>query len=113
MKPALELKIGTQLQMTPQLQQAISLLQMSSIELQAEVQSLIETNPFVEVNEKENEDIQEETEELSHLPNDSDLAFQPRRQIHSPLETLNASPLSLRDHLFWQMQLTPFPTQID
>ena len=108
MKPALELKIGTQLQMTPQLQQAISLLQMSSIELQAEVQSLIETNPFVEVNEKENEDIQEETEELSHLPNDSDLAFQPRRQIHSPLETLNASPLSLRDHLFWQMQLTPF-----
>ncbi|MEM7708313.1 MAG: RNA polymerase factor sigma-54 [Pseudomonadota bacterium] len=48
MKPALQLRLGQQLNMTPQLQQAIKLLQLSSQELETQLLEALETNPLLE-----------------------------------------------------------------
>ncbi|MEM9532528.1 MAG: RNA polymerase factor sigma-54 [Pseudomonadota bacterium] len=48
MKPALQLRLGQQLNMTPQLQQAIKLLQLSSQELESELLEALESNPLLE-----------------------------------------------------------------
>lgn len=59
MKPALQLKISQSLTMTPQLQQAIRLLQLSNLELQAEIQDALESNMMLEVEEREEENIED------------------------------------------------------
>ena len=43
------------LTMTPQLQQAIRLLQLSTIELQHEIQENLDKNPFLEMDESDND----------------------------------------------------------
>ena len=48
MRPALQLKLGTQLSLTPQLKQAIKLLTMSNLELDVEISSMLESNPVLE-----------------------------------------------------------------
>ncbi len=48
LKPALQLRLGQQLNMTPQLQQAIKLLQLSSQELETELLEALESNPLLE-----------------------------------------------------------------
>ena len=48
MRPALQLKLGTQLSLTPQLKQAIKLLAMSNLELDVEISSMLESNPVLE-----------------------------------------------------------------
>lgn len=121
MKPVLELKIGHQLTMTPQLQQAIRLLQMSSVDLRTEILSALETNPLLEI--KEAPDSEQEVVELSEVEQPIEEAsleddrphFQENdwgnpHHVHNqnPIETMNGTTPSLRDHLFWQMQLTPF-----
>ncbi|WP_456267576.1 RNA polymerase factor sigma-54 [Kushneria sp. AK178] len=53
MKPALQLRTGTQLTMTPQLQQAIHLLQLSTLDLQQELQMALESNPLLDVEEEQ------------------------------------------------------------
>lgn len=130
MKPSLQLKIGHQLTMTPQLQQAIRLLQLSAIDLQTEIQTALEANPMLEIQEQEappqDAATQDETsEEDSALnfyaepdPNGEEFTWEVRlgtkREAHfheslgNELETLNSVPVTLRDHLIWQMELTPF-----
>ncbi len=130
MKPSLQLKIGHQLTMTPQLQQAIRLLQLSAVELQTEIQSALEANPMLEVLEQEvtSQDTatQEDTSEADAAlnfyaepdPNGEEFTWEVKlgqkreAQFHeslgNELETLNSAPISLRDHLVWQMELTPF-----
>lgn len=114
MKRALELKLGTQLSMTPQLQQAIRLLQMSSVELRAEIQAALEQNPFLELEFEDGiEEIIEENQE-DELEESELFRLQEINERHPyheddlfPIETLNANKPSLREYLFWQMQLTP------
>jgi len=108
-KPALELKIGQQLTMTPQLQHAIRLLQLSTVDLRTEILLALETNPLLEIkeetpSEEESVDFLEESEEEEE---EQDWGIR-RDTSYDPIETLNGTSLSLRDHLFWQMQLTPF-----
>ncbi len=136
MKPSLQLRIGHQLTMTPQLQQAIRLLQLSAADLQTEIQEALETNSMLELEDKssvdkhfeENElqtDTQHKTEEHSHadLSDESETlsfefqsmtrnSFRYHETQGNELETLNGTQTTLRDHLLWQMQLTPF-TDVD
>lgn len=117
MKPTLELRIGQQLAMTPQLQQAIRLLQLSNVDLRAEILTAIEINPLLEIkedspSEEETVDFLEENDNDEFLDGpvvkERDWGKSHYENLHDPIETLNGTPLSLRDHLFWQMQLTPF-----
>ncbi len=129
MKPSLQLKIGHQLTMTPQLQQAIRLLQLSAVDLQTEIQTALEANPMLEIQEQEisqdtasQEDTSEEDSALNFYaepdPNGEEFTWEVRlgtkREAHfheslgNELETLNSVPITLRDHLVWQMELTPF-----
>ncbi|HRE30807.1 MAG TPA: RNA polymerase factor sigma-54, partial [Candidatus Berkiella sp.] len=127
MKPSLQLKIGHQLTMTPQLQQAIRLLQLSAVDLQTEIQSALEANPMLEVQEQEptsDATIEEtsETDAALHFyaepdPNGEEFTWEVRlghkrearfhESLGNELETLNSVPISLQDHLLWQMELTP------
>lgn len=114
-KRALELKLGTQLSMTPQLQQAIRLLQMSSVELRAEIQAALEQNPLLDFEEITLEEtLQDDQDDQEDQDDSEQQSFQEISKKQSqqetplfPVETLNANTPSLRDHLFWQMQLTP------
>ncbi len=129
MKPSLQLKIGHQLTMTPQLQQAIRLLQLSAVDLQTEIQSALETNPMLEVQEQElahSDAGHEETSEADAAlnfyadpdPNGEEFTWEVRlgtkrearfhESLGNELETLNSMPITLQDHLNWQMELTPF-----
>lgn len=126
MKPSLQLKLGQQLTMTPQLQQAIRLLQLSAVDLQTEIQAALESNTMLELDET---DIFEEnltqTDEQESLPQNAQSDEEDESQVRTwensslrqasfnessgnEIESLNANAHSLKDHLLWQMQLTPF-----
>lgn len=122
--------------MTPQLQQAIRLLQLSSLELQAEIQEALETNPLLEVDEefeaekpeKETEAVDPASQEVNQLensaipedlPTDSEwedtfdmppASLTTSQVVDSGLvrEDQDESSDTLREHLLWQMRLTPF-----
>ena len=51
MRPALQLKLGTQLSLTPQLKQAIKLLTLNNLELSAELSQIAEMNPVLELDD--------------------------------------------------------------
>lgn len=119
MKPTIGLKIGHQLTMTPQLQQAIRLLQMSSVDLRTEILSALEANPLLEIKEEDFSDTSIEDslddhnedrldDELSLIPQEREWGRAHHELSSNPIESLNAVELTLRDHLFLQMQLTPF-----
>jgi RNA polymerase sigma-54 factor len=135
-KPGLHLRINQQLALTPQLQQAIRLLQLSSVELEMELREALESNPLLELNElngqadaangdgsaaNEAEGLGEspaeaaETqtrEELDYAePMDFDLErFDyrgPASDDADGFESQDQEPEDLRDHLLWQLNLTP------
>ncbi len=113
-KPALQLKIGQQLTMTPALQQAIKLLQLSSLELQTEIQTVLESNPMLE-KEEESSDISIDEVQPTEKPDDDfgskaweDRVSTPSKPLSSEFEPQQAQQLTLKDHLIWQMELTPF-----
>jgi len=134
MKQSLEFRLGQQLTITPQLQQAIRLLQLSSLELQQEIQEALETNPLLEETEEEavkpEKDNGEEvvratdTEMEDGAPNGDpetdqewadpfESATAPSTSSNSDttapdLDSRNSAQQSLRDHLDWQMRMTPF-----
>jgi RNA polymerase sigma-54 factor len=136
MKPSLQLRLNQSLTMTPQLQQAIRLLQLSSIELQTEIQDALESNMMLELDEEEAEAPREEpraapgeasereaataveTEEIPEdLPVDTawddiyDGAVSFSRGAETgdrgTFENQDAQERTLRDHLLWQLNLTP------
>jgi len=134
-KPGLHLRINQQLALTPQLQQAIRLLQLSSIELEMELREALETNPLLELcelNGAANESAEAsdsespaeaaassteaETpnrEELDYAePMDfglerSDYSAGPAYDDGEGFESQDQEPEDLRDHLLWQLNLTP------
>ncbi|HNR92419.1 MAG TPA: RNA polymerase factor sigma-54, partial [Dokdonella sp.] len=132
MKPALQLRVQSQLALTPQLQQAIRLLQLSSMELELELNLALESNPLLDLDEAGGE-ADEPVELLA--PDEIPLAS----SIDAPSEAADATPdfddapldlgldradyrtatdedgfepqdaaaEDLRDHLLWQLNLTP------
>ena len=133
MKPALQLRIQSQLALTPQLQQAIKLLQLSSMELELELNLALESNPLLDLDEGEVEG--EETHEelapneipispaiessgdpVDATPDFDDMPldlgqdrndFRPAHSDEEGLESQDAEAEDLRDHLLWQLNLTP------
>jgi len=134
MKQSLHLKLGHQLSMTPQLQQAIKLLQLSTVELQQEIQQVLCTNPLLELAEElvaddaDDADIAEAAaDEPAEVGEDwsqeipaelpVDARWEDIYQSAAPasgaqrelpdFESFHSVTESLRDHLYWQLNLTP------
>jgi RNA polymerase sigma-54 factor len=123
MKPALQLRLGQSLALTPQLQQAIRLLQLSRLELELELNTALESNPLLDLEEgsegEEGEEIPDAAETEPDSSVDSEFDDQPldlevdRSDYRGTaldedgLEPQDAEIEDLRDHLLWQLNLTP------
>jgi RNA polymerase sigma-54 factor len=134
MKPALQIRLNQTLALTPQLQQAIRLLQLSSMELELELNTAIESNPLLEL-EADREDIDtgeaetidgvesapETPAEAAESANESDdgpLDLELERSEYrgtaldeDGMEPQDAEVEDLRDHLLWQLNLTPMSSR--
>lgn len=137
MKQTLQIKLGHQLSMTPQLQQAIKLLQLSSLELHQEIQQTLYANPLIELaDEVEEREAADESVDPDDAPATDDDWHQdipddlpvdakwddiyqsvPAGSTSTPatgtgaetrdFENFHTVTASLRDHLHWQLNLTP------
>jgi len=137
MRQSLQLKIGQQLTMTPQLQQAIRLLQLSSLDLHQEIQQALYSNPLLELTDEYDNgeaDAGAEHEQLAEDPLTADrdwddapipeeLPVDAKWEDIYPtapapgqsqqggesrdFESFHSVTDSLRDHLHWQLNLTP------
>ena len=133
MKPALQLKIGQNLNLTPQLRQAIRLLQLSSVELEAEITSALESNPLLEqpddaapdfdagaadpageAADGEPPDRGEAPDDLLDIPDwaqeyqsDSYTAGAGSGEDDDREQAFAGADQDLQDHLLWQLNLTP------
>jgi len=133
MKPALQIRLGQSLALTPQLQQAIRLLQLSSMELELELNTAIESNPLLEMEaeggtepsdsdgdaapdgvdapaETPAEAAESASESESEGPLDLELErseYRGNSMDEDGLEPQDAEVEDLRDHLLWQLNLTP------
>lgn len=115
MKPGLQLSIGQNLTLTPQLQQAIRLLQLSTLDLQQEIQQAVDSNPLLESTPVEEKS---ESPPANKVSSDEPTDFQWSQLYQSGkrnnsddqeinYENLHASTTNLREHLNWQLELTP------
>ncbi|MCE5232717.1 MAG: RNA polymerase factor sigma-54 [Mizugakiibacter sp.] len=137
MKPGLQLRLHQQLALTPQLQQAIRLLQLSQLELETELRQLVESNPILEFADEAGDDASAgadgaepsadgggdeapaaAAESAPETAADSwdaepDFGFEPSYagggagSDDDALEPQDAAPVGLREHLQWQLNLTP------
>jgi RNA polymerase sigma-54 factor len=128
MKPALQFRLSQSLALTPQLQQAIRLLQLSRLELELELNTALESNPLLdmetgdELEGEEAESTPEELEAASEAQKEAaeadgddkplDLEFDRTEYRGTALdedgmEPQDAEVQDLRDHLLWQLNLTP------
>ena len=143
MKQTLQLRLGQHLTMTPQLQQAIRLLQLSTLDLKQEIQEALESNPLLEAEEEisiqqgsvdesnkkqTDKGEQEINAESSNMPDELpvDSEWTDTYESYTPPSSAgqrenqdidylaqSSSAQTLRDHLVWQMNLTPFsPTDL-
>ncbi len=122
MKPTLQLRTSQQLALTPQLQQSIRLLQMSTVELNQELDRLLDENPMLERADDEpltatvgdssggDTETRDDTGDEGLLGGellwegvDSDRRDDDDVPEHG---SQTAAPLSLREHLIWQVQLS-------
>jgi RNA polymerase sigma-54 factor len=137
MKASLQLKVSQSLTMTPQLQQAIRLLQLSSIELQTEIQDALESNMMLELEEDIEEEAVPATQgdspdngetelkaeiENNNIPEELPVdtgwddiyegggSYSRGSETDSDyraIENQDGEDQTLRDHLLWQLNLTP------
>jgi RNA polymerase sigma-54 factor len=124
MKPALQLRLGQSLALTPQLQQAIRLLQLSRMELELELNTALESNPLLDMEDGDEADEPDglDTPEAETQPevldgnerDDEPLDLAIDRSDYrgtavdeDGLEPQDAEIEDLRDHLLWQLNLTP------
>lgn len=122
MKQSLQIGLSQQLRMTPQLQQAIRLLQLSSIDLQQEIQESLYSNPLLEIDESAETpekaddvgDIDAEQPRVETEQKNDDLEYSARDGMQQSqysgadfTEREDAAEETLRDHLCWQLNLTP------
>ena len=133
MKPALQFRLGQSLALTPQLQQAIRLLQLSRLELEIELNLALESNPLLDMTEEAPDGDEAEVEaaaereaaeaeaEAAAQNTDGDeqpLDLEVERSEHrgtaldeDGMEQQDAEIEDLRDHLLWQLNLTPMPAR--
>lgn len=113
MKKSLQISLNQQLKLSHQLQQSIKLLQFSTLELQQEIQQQLEFNPMLEI--AANEDIQEESSfqddedtdfQWSHLYSTDNTSKQFNQNDYI-YETQHCTSMDLKEHLRWQLNLTP------
>lgn len=134
----MSMKLSQQLRMTPQLQQAIKLLQLSRVELEAEVRKELVENPVLEevVDTVDDDparkgqmadDIQQPTTETAPADNDprKQDEFEWENYVESNYKTATnmagggsdeimnyeniiSTEQTLKDHLYWQMNLYGF-----
>ncbi|MEO7431912.1 MAG: RNA polymerase factor sigma-54 [Dokdonella sp.] len=127
MKPALQLRLGQSLALTPQLQQAIRLLQLSRLELELELNTALESNPLLDMEDGESDeadsadsaedvDVASSEGESDHadavdeMPLDLDRTeYRGTALDEDGMEPQDAEIEDLRDHLLWQLNLTPMP----
>ena len=135
MKHSLQLKLSQHLTLTPQLQQSIRLLQLSTLELNQELETFIQDNPLLERVEGDGEFDGAETQQLngeaSLTPTESEAAPATAEDNAPQDEWLDgawnddsgpgtrddgeegdypqqsAESATLREHLLWQLGLTP------
>jgi len=117
--------LGQSLALTPQLQQAIRLLQLSRLELELELNTALESNPLLDMEDGDSEeadpaDSADEVEaassesESEHIdatdeqPLDLDRTeYRGTALDEDGMEPQDAEIEDLRDHLLWQLNLTP------
>ncbi len=136
MKPALQLKLSQHLALTPQLQQSIKLLQLSTVEMQQEIERYLLENPLLERDDDDrssggtvggtNEAATDHeatvgSEERSEAPEVPSYADDDRWEADPGTFTgsardedddtdpqdIHGAATSLRDHLCWQLAMTP------
>lgn len=125
MKPALQFRLSQSLALTPQLQQAIRLLQLSRMELELELNTALESNPLLDMEAgdadeadgaeaAETPDSPEEGASDAPETDDQPLDLEFERNEHrgtaldeDGMEPQDAEIEDLRDHLLWQLNLTP------
>ena len=73
MKVNLSQKLSSQLTLTPQLRQAIRLLQMSTLEIEQELIQAADENPFLDFDNRPDEDQMDPIMEFSHRSSSSKL----------------------------------------
>lgn len=133
MKPALQFRLSQSLALTPQLQQAIRLLQLSRLELELELNTALESNPLLDMEDGEAAaeadeadsgaeaealdgagEAPTETPETDDQPLDLELELREYRGTaldEDGMEPQDAEVEDLRDHLLWQLNLTPMPAR--
>ncbi len=130
MKPSIQLRLHQQLSLTPQLQQAIRLLQLSQLELSQELRQLTEANPMLEFVEDDlatSASASDDAVDNPGAPDDRaaewdadpgvpDVALDfsrsgvaSRAPPDGDTDVQNAAPEGLRDHLMWQLNVSPLP----
>ncbi|MEO7064261.1 MAG: RNA polymerase factor sigma-54 [Dokdonella sp.] len=123
MKPALQFRLSQSLALTPQLQQAIRLLQLSRLELELELNTALESNPLLDMADgDEADDEGDDAAEIDAVASEPepaetdeqplDLSFDRNEYRGTALdedgmELQDAAIEDLRDHLLWQLNLTP------
>ncbi|HUW27999.1 MAG TPA: RNA polymerase factor sigma-54 [Sulfuriferula sp.] len=137
MKHSLQLKLSQHLTLTPQLQQSIRLLQLSTLELNQELEQMLQDNPLLErvdnlddgethINGSDPEMRSEAPTETSSVADSSpepepetrelaDIDWESEGNYGSPddddedreYQQPSTETTSLRDHLVWQLNLTP------
>ncbi|MEO5626161.1 MAG: RNA polymerase factor sigma-54 [Dokdonella sp.] len=127
MKPALQLRLGQSLALTPQLQQAIRLLQLSRLELELELNTALESNPLLDMEDGDADEADGDADNTSEIeagttepegdiaaeatdeqPLDLDRTeYRGTALDEDGMEPQDAEIEDLRDHLLWQLNLTP------
>lgn len=107
MKQSLQMQLSQQLTITPQLQQAIHLLLLSTPDLLNEIQDQLESNSMLEMSENGDEPDsipawQENLQQKTRSSNQSTASGDNFPEIQDNTDK------SLRSHLTWQMEMTPF-----
>ncbi|MHB1332408.1 MAG: RNA polymerase factor sigma-54 [Sulfuriferula sp.] len=136
MKHSLQLKLSQHLTLTPQLQQSIRLLQLSTLELNQELEQMLQDNPLLErvdhlddaepprINGNDQESRSESPTETSSVADSSpepearelsDMDWESEGNYGAPddddedrdYQQPSSETISLREHLAWQLNLTP------
>lgn len=117
MKASMQFKMNNQLNLTLQLQKAIHLLKLSTLDLKQEIQQQLETNPLLDSEALPEDDLFENDEAKFNPDELEDFQWSSLYNQSSPtrafnengalIEKLNCSKESLKDHLAWQLDLTP------
>lgn len=136
MNLTLQLNLSQQLKLNPQLQQSIKLLQLSQIALQQEIQYQLDSNPLLTLlddsyressvghlapvndtvqssypeNDSRNNFSQSQTNQSSQPnlgPNQASYRHDEFTIVNPPMENLMQDQVGLREHLEWQIQMSP------